>query len=110
MNELREVFRKEREKEVTKESKDNKGNKTDRSDFENIIHLLFNRFKVIRDEKENYETARNRMKSQVLNRDSTTKTHKFDKKTEKNTNGADQKAKAMKNDLALIKDKERKFR
>jgi hypothetical protein len=104
MNELRELFKKERdrERESTKETRENKPSKTDRSDFEAIIQMLFNRFKVIKDDKENYETSRNRIKSQMINRDSTTKTHKFDKK-----NGfGDTKAKASNNDLSQSKEKD----
>ena len=45
MNEFRDVFKKERDKEV-KETRENRVNKTDRSDLESIVQMIFNRFKA----------------------------------------------------------------
>lgn len=100
MNEFRDVFKKERDKEV-KETRENRVNKTDRSDLESIVQMIFNRFKAIKEE--NYESTRFRMKSQALNKDSITKTYKFEKKTDKNLNSFETRTKS-KNELSQHKD------
>ena len=68
LTEIREVFKKE---ERIKDSKD-KIYKNEKSDLDQIFLLIFNRFKVLKEEK-----------SQISNKDST-KTNRFDKKNEKN--------------------------
>ena len=83
--------------------RENRINKTDRSDFESIIHLIFNRFKAIKDEKsDNFESARHK-KSQVLNKESMSKTHKFDKKLDKVFTSLETKSKS-KNNTSQFKD------
>jgi hypothetical protein len=95
-NECREVFKKDRDS--NKDVKELKGSKTDRSDFDNIFQVLFNRFKVIKDDKVDYENTKIKVKSQAPNKDSTTKALKIEKKTDKNLNSIDSRTKTNKFD------------